>query len=133
MKKYVFDSYALIAFFERELGASIVEKVLKELSNNEAKAWLSIINWGEIYYVTYRSYGEAKAKETIQWIEESPLTLIDANKALTWEAAQLKAKYPMAYADCFALALAKQKEAKLLTGDPEFKKVKENIKIIWLK
>ena len=133
MKKYVFDSYALIAFFEREIGATIVEKVLKELSNNEAKAWLSIINWGEIYYITYRSYGEAKAKETIQWIEESPLTLIDANKALTWEAAQLKAKYPIAYADCFALALAKQKEAKLLTGDPEFKKVKENIKIIWLK
>ena len=78
MKKYVFDSYALIAFFEQEPGANIIEKVLKELSKNEAKAWLSIINWGEIYYITYRSYGEAKAKETIQWIEESPLTEIFA-------------------------------------------------------
>lgn len=132
MKKYVFDSYALIAFFEQETGADIVEKALKEISTNKAQGWLTIINWGEIYYITFRSYGEAKAKETLEWIESTSLILIEADKLLTWEAAKLKAKYSIAYADCFALALAKQKEAELLTGDPEFKKVKENVKIIWL-
>ena len=36
----------------------------------------------------------------------------------------------MAYADCFAAALAKLKNAELLTGDPEFKQVEKEIKIV---
>jgi predicted nucleic acid-binding protein len=39
----------------------------------------------------------------------------------------------MSYADCFAAALSKQKNAELLTGDPEFKAVEKDIKIHWLK
>jgi predicted nucleic acid-binding protein len=38
----------------------------------------------------------------------------------------------MSYADCFAAALAKQKKALLLTGDPEFKQVDSEITIDWL-
>jgi predicted nucleic acid-binding protein len=39
----------------------------------------------------------------------------------------------MSYADCFAAALAKQKNALLLTGDFEFKQVEAQIAIDWLK
>ena len=38
----------------------------------------------------------------------------------------------MAYADCFAAALAKSRNAELLTGDPEFKVVEKEIKVQWL-
>jgi predicted nucleic acid-binding protein len=38
----------------------------------------------------------------------------------------------MSFADCFAAALAKQKKALLLTGDPEFKQVETQVTIDWL-
>ena len=36
-------------------------------------------------------------------------------------------------ADAFAAALAKEKKAELVTGDPEFKPLEKEIKINWLK
>jgi predicted nucleic acid-binding protein len=53
--------------------------------------------------------------------------------ALTRQAAIYKAMHRMSYADCFAAALSKQKNAELLTGDPEFKAVEKDIRIHWLR
>jgi len=38
----------------------------------------------------------------------------------------------MAYADCFAVALARLRKAELYTGDLEFKVVGKEIKVVWL-
>jgi len=38
----------------------------------------------------------------------------------------------MVYADFFAVALARLKKAELYTGNPEFKAVEKDIKIVWL-
>jgi predicted nucleic acid-binding protein len=38
----------------------------------------------------------------------------------------------MAYADCFAAALARLRNAELVTGDPEFKEVESKLKVAWL-
>jgi hypothetical protein len=38
----------------------------------------------------------------------------------------------MAYADCFAVALARLKRAELYTGDPGFRVVEKEIKVVWL-
>jgi hypothetical protein len=35
-------------------------------------------------------------------------------------------------ADAFAAALAKEKKAELVTGDPEFKPLEKEIKVKWL-
>lgn len=132
MKNYIFDSFAIIAFYAEEKGADLVERALDGCIKGRAQGWMTVINWGEVFYAIAKVKGWEIALEVIQNLESYPLIIVDADKKLTWEAARLKAKYPIAYADCFALALTKQKKAELLTGDPEFKKVKENIKIIWL-
>jgi len=61
-----------------------------------------------------------------------PITIIDADNALTLQAAKLKALYPVAYADCFAAALGIMKKCKVLTGDPEFKKMTDAVKVEWI-
>jgi predicted nucleic acid-binding protein len=38
----------------------------------------------------------------------------------------------MSLADCFAAALAKQRKLEIYTGDPEFKAVEKELKIVWL-
>jgi len=54
------------------------------------------------------------------------------NRRLTFAAAHVKAHYALAYADAFALALAQERQATLLTGDPEFQTVQHLAAIEWL-
>lgn len=132
MKRYVFDSYALLAFLEDETAAGEVEKVLREMEKGRAKGYLSIINWGEIYYITMREQGRDIAEDVIDLLDNYPLKLIESDRSLTLAAAQFKGKYRITYADCFAAALAVQHNAILLTGDPEFKALESEIQIAWL-
>ncbi len=79
-----------------------------------------------------RRFGDQKAQEIEQIIQTLPITLVEANKELTREVARVKATRRMAYADCFAVALARLKKAELYTGDPEFKVMEKEIKIVRL-
>jgi predicted nucleic acid-binding protein len=44
----------------------------------------------------------------------------------------MKVAKRMSLADCFAAALAQQKGAAVYTGDPEFKAVEGEVKVVWL-
>ena len=55
-----------------------------------------------------------------------------ADQALAEAAGAIKATTKMSLADCFAAALAKQKQTAVYTGDPEFKAVQDDVKVIWL-
>jgi predicted nucleic acid-binding protein len=100
--------------------------------NGRAEGLLSIINWGEIYYITMREQGRDIAEQIVDLLDNYPLRLIEAERSLTLAAARFKGKYRIAYADCFAAALAAQCKAVLLTGDPEFKPLEKEIQISWL-
>jgi ribonuclease VapC len=132
MKKFVFDSYALIAFFEDQAGAQRVEEILKEMLAGKVKGYLCIVNWGEIYYITLREQGGEQAETVIRQIRKFPLHLMDADREQTYQAAKLKGKYPLAYADCFAASLAMKLKATLVTGDPEFKILQDFLSIDWI-
>jgi len=43
------------------------------------------------------------------------------------------ARFRLSLADAFAAARAREKKAELVTGDPEFKPLDQEIKIHWLK
>ena len=79
-----------------------------------------------------RERGADKAEQVRLVIDQMPLTVVDADKDLTMEAARLKAGHSVAYADCFAAALAVMKRAKIVTGDQAFRKFKEAVTIDWL-
>jgi predicted nucleic acid-binding protein len=132
MKKYVLDSYAMIAYFEDERGADGVAHVLRQLIQGKAKGFMSVVNWGEVYYNTMREQGVAEAEKVILQLDKFPIQMVEVNKDLAYEAARLKGKYRIAYADCFAVALSVKLNASLLTGDSEFKKLKERISIQWI-
>ena len=133
MKKYVMDSFAMIAFFEDEPGADKVALILKSLMDRKAKAYMSVINWGEIYYNTLREQGVEIAEKVIGQLKQYPIELVEADQKLTYEAAKLKGRYKIAYADCFAAALSYKLNAVVVTGDPEFKKLENEYSIQWLK
>ena len=132
MKPYVLDSYAIIAYFEDEVGADRVSRILRQLIQGKAKGYMSVVNWGEVYYNTMREEGVAQAEKVILQLDKFPIQIVEVNRDLTYDAAKLKGRYRMAYADCFAVALSVRLNATLVTGDPEFKKVKEQISFQWI-
>jgi ribonuclease VapC len=128
----VLDSWALLCYLEKESGFEKIIQVFEEAVNDSQPLLMTVINWGEVYYQVVRRYGDDRAREIERLIGSFPIVLVDIDLNLTREAALLKATKKMAYADCFAAALAKQRQAELYTGDPEFKSVEKEIKIRWL-
>ncbi len=130
----VLDSWALMAFFEDEPAAAEVEKLLHQAAEDKHKLFLSVVNWGEIFYSTMRAVSQQAAEEKAREIASLPIEIVGLGEdlSLTRQAAIYKATRKMSYADCFAAALAKSKNAELVTGDPEFKELETEIKIGWL-
>ena len=55
-----------------------------------------------------------------------------ADRDRTFAAAHLKAHHKLSFADAFAVALAQEKSATVVTGDPEFKQGEPLIPVLWL-
>lgn len=127
----VLDSWALLCYLEEPGNEKIIDLFEKAVESSRPLL-MSTVNWGEVYYQVVRRFGEAKAQEIEQLIQTLPITLVEANKELTREAARIKATKRIAYADCFAIAVARLNKAELYTGDPEFKVVEKEIKVAWL-
>jgi len=128
----VLDSWALLCYLEQEPGYDKIVELFDKAVESSKPLLMCIINWGEVYYQVMRRFGDQKAQEIEQLIQTFPITLIEADKELTREAARVKAAKRMAYADCFAVALARLRKAELYTGDPEFKVVEKETRIVWL-
>ena len=132
MKAAVFDSYALIAYLEREEGYEEVARLFEECVTKDREVFVCIINWGEVIYHALRNGGERTAQLAEDAMRALPLQLVEVNKELTVQAAHFKAFNKMSYADCFAAALAVRRKCELVTGDKEFKQVEKTIRIKWI-
>lgn len=135
MASKVLDSWALIALFEDEPGADAVEHILHQATLERHRLFMSVVNWGEVYYNTMREVSQEAAEQRIKEIAPLPIEIVGVSDdlVLAKQAAIYKATRKMSYADCFGAALAKVKNAEFITGDPEFKGIEKEIKINWLK
>lgn len=132
-ERFVLDSFALFAHFEDEADGPVVRELLTRARHGGADLLLSVINLGEAVYITERERGLPLAERLIAAVDALPITIVDADRQRSLAAAHLKARYRIAYADAFALSLAMEAGATLLTGDPEFATVGEIVPIRWLR
>lgn len=135
MASKVLDSWALMAFYNGESAADAVEEILFQGSEGRHHLYMSVINWAEIYTAYARGESveaaEAKAREIATLSIE--IAGVGADLKLARQAAIYKARGGISYGDAYAAALAKEKKAELVTGDPEFKRLEKEIKIHWLR
>ena len=133
MTRYLFDSHALLVFFQKEQGSEIVAEILRKAVKQRQDPLICIINLGEIIYMTKRRFGDNKKVEILGRVYQLGFTVLPAPDPLVFQAAELKAEYPISYADCFALACALEHSAILVTGNPDFKKVAHLVKVQWIR
>jgi len=131
-KNYILDSYAVLAYFQKEKGSATVKELLKKASQNQCILYLCIINLGEVMYVIEKEKGLQSAQLALCRIKELPIEIIAAEEDITLEAAHIKANYPISYADCFAASAAKLYKGLLVTGDPEFQLLMNYVDIVWI-
>jgi len=132
MKKSLLDSFAVLAWIQDEKGAQLVEDILYRAQDAKEQVILNIINLGEVYYCCARLQDLSYAQEILEKINLLPITIYPCPNDLVLEASEIKAKYPLAYADAFIVATAIRESALVVTGDPHFKKVEHLVKIQWL-
>jgi len=128
----VLDSHGLLVFLEREPGFEKVKSLFVAALEEDNNLLMTSVNFGEVYYIVLREFGEKKVNEVEKIIQTLPIEIVDVDMQLAREAARFKATKKISYADCFAAALAKLREGEIVTGDKEFKALEGEVKISWI-
>jgi predicted nucleic acid-binding protein len=123
-RRYVLDANALIGLLEDRSGtAPRVRRLLEEAFRQDLPLLLSAVNWGEVFYISWRQHGEASARLADAKLRQLPIVVMPADLDRATRAAALKQKHNLGYADAFAAELAIERGAWLVTADPEFSKL----------
>ncbi|HXG47038.1 MAG TPA: PIN domain-containing protein, partial [Methylomirabilota bacterium] len=129
----VLDSFALLAYFRDEPGAEAMENLLVTAGKKDNPLHMTDVNYAEVEYSIVKKDGAEAWGEAAKILQGLPIDFHSTSRALADTAADLKARFKISLADAFAAALAKEKKADLVTGDPDFKPLEKEIKIHWLK
>lgn len=131
--KYILDSFAVLTYFKEEPGWQKVKALLWQAYNDKKRQiFINCVNLGEIYYIIYREHGAVTADQSIAMIKTWPVNFVAAEESLAIIAGRTKAENKISYADAFVVATALDRQAKILTGDREFKEVEDIVAIDWL-
>lgn len=107
------DSWAILAWLDGEQPA--LQRIDDLIETRPVVSWINLI---EVYYRVERDHGRDAADETLAGLRRT-LSPDLPGTARMIEAARLKARAPIALADCFAAVTAAAHGITLLTGDPE--------------
>ena len=121
--RFVLDACALLRLLQDEPGADRVEAILEEARRGTSQVLLHLVNLGEVVYTIAKRHGWEVGERKREEIKLLPIAILPFEEELFWKAVELKSRYAMSYADCFAAAAAIEQQATLLTSDPEFKVV----------
>ena len=131
MKEYVLDANALVGFFRKREGAAKVRELLNQADKKQVSLRISVVNLAEVLYISARYSTLDEAHMAIQRVKglvefDSP----DTVQSLA--AAEIRHRYKLGLADCFAAELAMRTGATLVTVDPEFAKLGKRLKVLAL-
>jgi predicted nucleic acid-binding protein len=122
MKTRVLDSWPILEWISgRQPATDTVAKLFAESEAGVTRLFMSAINVGEVYYFLRKRHSEELADSWRASSRTFPATIEVPTADEIWDAAILKGRYPIAYADAFAAALAQKYQCPLVTGDPEFR------------
>ena len=83
-------------------------ELLKDAESGKCSVYLSLINLGEVLYITEREKGHILALQTLAAIDQLPVHISPVSRATVLAAAHIKARYALSYADAFAVVTARE-------------------------
>ena len=133
MKEYVLDANAVLRYLKVGDGAGgeKVQELFLQAQRAQVRLFMSVVNLGEVFYILLRHLGEQRALHYIRVMQHA-VTVVEADLHQTIQAATLKHRYHLGYADSFAAALALGKRATLVSADSGFESVGKSLKWVRL-
>lgn len=132
MKEYVLDANAVIRYFQigNADGSEKVRILIEQAQHGQAHLSMSVVNLGEVLYVLLKFVGEETAIQYIKALQHA-VSMVDVDSSQAMQAATLKHRYKLGYADSYAAVLALANQATLVSADPSFEKLGKPLK--WMK
>ncbi len=131
MRKLLLDAYAVLAWLEEEPGYLFVRDLLRQAQAGQIWCGVCAINLGEVYFRTCRKHSLPQADKHLALLLRLPWEIIAADNDLVWDAATIKGRHRLSYADAFFVACARRHGAELVTNDPEIRVLPERPPILW--
>jgi predicted nucleic acid-binding protein len=136
MNATVLDSWAIMAWLQGEEPArSKVREILERATvPGGGDVSMSMINIGEVFYLMAKRHGAAVAERFLSDVPTIPIQSLVPDRRLIVDAARLKSRFAISYADAFAVETARRQRAALVTGDPELLALskQEPIEFLWI-
>jgi PIN domain nuclease of toxin-antitoxin system len=134
LKRHVLDACALIAYFNDENGATVVE----DLFSSTKEIFMSVVNLYEVCYDAARtSSNERAVVEILEMVRQLPIMVVwEVDDELLQAAARFKMRYRISLADSFALGLAHVLDAVVVSADHhEFEPVVQagDVSVLWFR
>ena len=89
----MFDTWAIIAYYEDEPAAEYVAQLFADANENETPMWMSIVNAGEVWYIIARKTSPADADATINELHKIGIQFDNAEWKISRQAALFKSKH----------------------------------------
>ena len=132
MKTRVLDSWPILEWMNaRQPATDHLDALLSDAEQGRARLLMSAMNVGEVYYFLKKHHNEILAENWRNASPTLPVTIEVPTGDEIWDAAILKSRFPLAYADAFAAALAQKYNCPLVTGEAEFCRV-DQLQIDWI-
>jgi predicted nucleic acid-binding protein len=131
----VLDAWAVMAWLEGETPArNRVSALFVAASEQRLALSISMINVGEIFYSITKRRGPEAAEEFLADLATFPVVIVTPGRKQILDAARLKARFPISYADAFAMQAALEADSQLVTGDQEIRDVapRAGLRLDWI-
>jgi predicted nucleic acid-binding protein len=125
-ESFVLDTSAILALWNEEDGASLVEKILRDRPHHR-KIYISFMTFMECRYRLWKDHGQSAADELFRSLSLLPVTRVDVDDTLLLTASELKAQHKISVADSWIIATAIMRNATLVHKDPEFAALSDRV------
>jgi predicted nucleic acid-binding protein len=133
MVTYVLDSSAVLRYLDNEAGADRVAHIIKLHVLGVARVVVSDLHWGEIAGVVYKRHGADMTVKVMSRLDAFAFESAPVTRERAVNAAVIKAKTGIPYADAFGVELASDsREHTLITADYDTKPAANRIQIEFL-
>jgi predicted nucleic acid-binding protein len=126
---YTLDTSAILALWNDEEGADIVEGILRRAKNFEVRVYFSFMTAMELYYNFKRRHGKQTADELYAVLGFLPAERVNFDERILLEAANIKADNQLSVADAWIAATASVTSSTLVHKDPEFEALEGMVKL----
>jgi predicted nucleic acid-binding protein len=120
MKRFLFDTSALLALRDGEPGSDQVADLLYQAQRGKTLCLICFMSLMEILYRVWRDENESAGLLAYEQCRSLPLQVVHESRPLLERAARIKATRRLSLADSWIAAAALQEGATLVHKDPEF-------------